>query len=161
MNISVLTIPIALGAGLLLAVAAPLSASAHVTVSPNTAEAGSYALITVKVPNESATAVTKRVEVDLPTDTPFSSVSYVPVAGWNVELVREQLAQPVRVGQRDLTEAVTKVIWTAAAGSEVADGQLQLFPLSVGPVPDTGTIVLPAVQTYSDGTVVDLGWDRG
>ena len=49
---------VALGAGALLAIAAPLAASAHVTINPNAAEAGSYAVITVKVPNESATAST-------------------------------------------------------------------------------------------------------
>ncbi|MEO7122558.1 MAG: DUF1775 domain-containing protein, partial [Lacisediminihabitans sp.] len=77
---------IALAAGVLLAVAVPLSASAHVTVAPNAAAAGSYALVTFKVPTESATAVTNKLEVDLPTDTPFTSVSYVPVTGWTVDL---------------------------------------------------------------------------
>jgi uncharacterized protein YcnI len=144
----------AAGAGLLLAVALPLSASAHVTVTPNIAAAGSYALVTFKVPTESATAVTTKLEVDIPTDTPFSSVSYVPVAGWSVEVVKETLPKPVKVGTTELKEAVTKVIWTAAPGSEIKAGQLQLFPLSVGAVPDTGKIAFDAIQSYSDGSVV-------
>lgn len=145
---------IALGAGALLAIAAPLAASAHVTVDPGQAEAGSYTVITVKVPNESETAGTTKVELTLPADTPFSSVRYVPVAGWTAELVRETLPEPVKVGESEITEAVTKVIWTADSGSEIEAGQLQLFPLSVGPVPDTGSIVLAADQTYDDGSVV-------
>lgn len=145
---------IALGAGALLAIAAPLAASAHVTVDPGQAEAGSYTVVTVKVPNESETAGTTKVELTLPTDTPFSSVRYVPVAGWTAELVRETLPEPVKVGESEITEAVTKVIWTAEPGSEITAGQLQLFPLSVGPVPDTGSIVLAADQTYDDGSVV-------
>jgi uncharacterized protein YcnI len=149
-----ITASIAIAAGALLAVAVPLSASAHVTISPNTASAGSYALITIKVPNESATAVTNKVEVDIPADTPFSSVSYVPVAGWTVETVTETLPKPVKITGGEVTKAVTKVTWTAQPGSEIAAGQLQLFPLSVGAVPDTGKIVLKALQTYSDGTVV-------
>ncbi|MEO6944042.1 MAG: YcnI family protein [Lacisediminihabitans sp.] len=151
---SIATLWIAIGTGTLLAVAAPLSASAHVTISPNTAPAGSYALVTVKVPNESATAVTNKVEIDIPTDTPFSSVSYVPVAGWTVEAVTETLPKPVKITGGEITKAVTKVTWTAQPGSEIAAGQLQLFPLSVGAVPNTGKIVLKALQTYSDGTVV-------
>lgn len=147
-------LPLAAGAGLLLAIAAPLAASAHVTVTPNAAAAGSYALVTVKVPNESATAVTNKVELDLPTDTPFSSVSYVPVAGWSAELVKETLPSPVKVGDNEITEAVTKIVWTANAGSEISAGQLQLFPVSLGPVPDVDKLVLAAQQTYSDGTVV-------
>lgn len=151
---SIATLSFAAGAGLLLAIAIPLSASAHVTVAPNAAAAGSYALVTVKVPNESATAVTNKVELDLPTDTPFSSVSYVPVAGWSTELVKETLPSPVKVGDNEITEAVTKIVWTASAGSEISAGQLQLFPVSVGPVPDVDKLVLVAQQTYSDGTVV-------
>lgn len=144
----------ATGAALLLTVAAPLSASAHVTVSPNSAPAGSWTLVNVKVPNESATAVTTSVTLSLPTDTPFTSVSYVPVPGWTTTLVRETLPKPVTVGENSITEAVTTVTWTAAPGSEIAAGQLMVFPLSLGPVPEVGSIVLPAEQTYSDGTIV-------
>ncbi|MFP7832542.1 YcnI family protein [Marisediminicola sp. LYQ134] len=141
-------------AGLLLAVASPLAASAHVTIDPASAEPGSYTVITVKVPNESATAETESVEIALPTDTPFSSVRYVPVAGWTTELVRTTLPEPVEVEAGEITEAVTSVVFTAEPGSEIADGELQQFELSLGPVPDTGSIVLPATQTYTDGDVV-------
>ena len=145
---------IAVTAGLTLALAVPLAASAHVSVDPTRAVAGSYTVITVTVPNESETATTTKVEVSLPTDMPFTSVRYVPVAGWTGELVRETLPEPVMVGESEITEAVTSVIWTADPGAGIAAGQLQLFPLSVGPVPDTGSILLPADQTYSDGSVV-------
>lgn len=144
--------------GALLALAIPLAASAHVSINPDSAAAGSYTTITVNVPNESATATTTSVELSLPQETPFSSVRYVPVAGWSAELVRETLAEPVMVGDREITEAVTKVVWTADAGSEIADGQLQQFPLSLGPVPDVGSIVFAADQHYSDGEVVS--WDE-
>ena len=127
---------VALAAGATLALAAPLAATAHVTLDTTTAAAGSFTLITFKVPNESATETTSKVELTLPADTPFEYVSYVPVPGWTTEI------------------SDTTVTWTAESGSEIADGQLQLFPLSVGPVPDTGSIVLPVAQTYTDGSVV-------
>ena len=145
---------VAIGAGALLAIAAPLSASAHVTITPGQAEPGSFSLITVKVPNESATESTTRVELTIPEATPFGFVSYVPVPGWSTELVTTTLPEPLETPHGEITEAVTSVIWTAQPGSEIVDGQMQLFPLSVGPVPDTGSIVLAADQTYSDGTVV-------
>lgn len=150
-----ITVGTALGAGLLLAIAAPLSASAHVTISTNTAAAGSYSIVTFKVPNESETAGTNKVEISLPADTPFASVSYVPVPGWTAELVETTLPEPVAVGESEITDAVTSVVFTADEGSEIVDGQLQMFSLSVGPVPDTGSIVLPVEQTYDDGTVSD------
>ena len=145
---------VAIGAGALLAIAAPLSASAHVTVSPDGAEPGSFSLVTVTVPNESATESTTRVELTIPEATPFGYVSYVPVPGWTTELVKTTLPEPVESIYGEITEAVTSVIWTAQPGSEILDGQIQLFPLSVGPVPDTGSIVLATDQAYSDGTIV-------
>ncbi|MHB1171573.1 MAG: YcnI family copper-binding membrane protein [Lacisediminihabitans sp.] len=149
-----ITATIAIGAGALLAIAAPLAASAHVEITPNAVAAGSDALITFNIPNESVTTVTDKIEVDIPTDTPFPSVSYVPVAGWTVRLVAETLPKPVKIGNNELKEAVTKVIWTAQPGAEIQPGQLQLFPIAVESVPDTGKIVLKALQSYSDGTVV-------
>ncbi|MGV8852644.1 MAG: YcnI family protein [Rhodoglobus sp.] len=145
---------LALAAGATLAIAVPLAAIAHVSIEPGQAEAGSYALITVKVPNESETEKTNRVELKLPTDTPFTSVRFVPVPGWNAELVRSELPEPVMVGETEVTEAVTSIIWTAQAGSELGDGALLLLPVSLGPVPDIGSIVLIADQTYTDGSVV-------
>jgi uncharacterized protein YcnI len=145
---------IAIGAGVLLAIAVPLAASAHVTITPYGADPGSYAVITFKVPNESSTATTTKLEVDIPTGTPFASVSYVPVPGWSTDLVSETLPKPITIDHNQLTTAVTRVVWTADAGSEIRDGQLQQFPLSVGPVPNTGKIELAATQTYSDGTIV-------
>lgn len=158
MKKSTIGVSTAIGAGLLLALAAPLSASAHVTIDPGQAEPGSYTVVTVKVPNESDTASTNRVAVTLPSDTPFTSVRYVPVAGWTAELVTTTLPEPVTVGESTITEAVTSVVWTATAGSEIGAGQLQLFPLSLGPVPDTGSVALAAEQGYTDGTTV--AWDE-
>jgi uncharacterized protein YcnI len=149
---------IALGAGALLAVAVPLAASAHVTVSPYTAEPGAYALVTFKVPNESGTATTDQVEIDIPESTPFPDVSYVPVTGWTAQVVTSELANPIRVEGNEQKTAVSSVIFTADAGTGIQNGQLQLFQLSVGPVPDTGRVYLPTTQTYSDGTVVK--WDQ-
>ncbi|QYH35864.1 YcnI family protein [Salinibacterium sp. M195] len=145
---------LALAAGATLAIAAPLAAIAHVSIEPGQAEAGSYALITVKVPNESETEKTNRVELKLPTDTPFTSVRFVPVPGWDAELVRSDLPEPVMVGESEITEAVTSIIWTAQAGSELGDGALLLLPVSLGPIPDVGSVVLTADQTYTDGSVV-------
>ncbi|VXB68125.1 conserved exported hypothetical protein [Microbacterium sp. 8M] len=144
-----------LAAGSLLALAAPLAASAHVTATPNQAEAGSWTYVTFRVPNESATASTVKLDIHLPADTPFTSVSYQPTAGWTGTATKTALAKPVKVEGNTITEATTEVSFTADAGGGVAPGQFQTFTLSLGPVPDTGHIVIPATQTYSDGKVVE------
>jgi uncharacterized protein YcnI len=144
----------ALTAGVVLALAAPLAAGAHIEVGPDQADAGSYPLIDFKVPSESATAVTNKIELTLPEDTPFGSVSYVPVPGWTTQLIKSTLATPITTDDGTVTEAVTKVVWTAQPGSEITADQTGIFPLVLGPVPDTGKIVLSVDQTYSDGSVV-------
>lgn len=149
----------AIGVGLGLALAAPLSASAHVTLQSNTAAVGSYTLLTFKVPNESADgSTTDRVSITLPTDHPLVAVSYVPVAGWTATATTEKLPTPITNGDDTITQATTKVTWTAPAGQGIPTGALGLFQLSVGPVPSVGSIAFPAEQGYSDGSVVS--WDE-
>lgn len=140
--------------GAVLAVGIPLAASAHVTVSPNQAAAGGWTYVTFRVPTESDTASTTKLEVHLPTDTPFTSVSYQPTPGWTGEVTTATLPKPVEVSGNTISEAPTTLTFTATAGG-AAPGQFQTFVVALGPVPDTGHIVLPATQTYSDGKVVE------
>lgn len=146
---------IAAAATALVLASAPLAASAHVRVTPDQAQPGGYATLTFRVPTESATAGTVKLVVDLPTTTPFSSVSYQPLAGWTTTVDTEKLAKPVKTDDGTITEAPVRVTWTAQNGVEIAPGQFQQFTISAGAVPDTGKILMPAHQTYSDGTVVD------
>ncbi len=137
---------------LALVLAAPLAASAHVHVDPENAEPGEYALLTFRVPNESATAATTSVEIQLPTDTPFSYAAVEPVDGWTAQVVTSELPAPVDVDGTTISTAPTSIRFTAT-GAGIGDGEFQRFTVSVGAVPDTGSILLPVVQTYSDGSV--------
>lgn len=144
-------------AAIALAVAAPLTANAHVRVDPDQATPGSYTVLTFRVPTESATAGTVSLEVDLPTKTPFTSVSYQPVPGWSAVVTTSTLPKPVKIAGATVTKAPTKIVWTADPGVRVEPGQFQEFSISAGVVPKTGKVELPATQTYSDGSVVK--WD--
>ncbi|HEY5978626.1 MAG TPA: YcnI family protein [Microlunatus sp.] len=143
-------------AGLALLPAA--TASAHVRVTPDNPTSGGFSALTFRVPNESETAGTVKLTVRLPQDTPFLYVSTKPVPGWTADATTSKLAEPVESYGTTLTEAVSEVTWTAEKGTSIGPGQYQEFSLSVGPLPDPGTIVLPTTQTYSDGTVV--AWDQ-
>ncbi|MHA7985218.1 YcnI family copper-binding membrane protein [Rathayibacter sp. CAU 1779] len=145
-------------AAVVLAVATPLAAEAHVRIDPDQASAGTYTVLTFRVPTESATAGTVGLEVDFPTDTPFTSISYQPVPGWSAVVTTTKLPEPVKISGATVTSAPTKIVWTADAGTQVGPGQFQQFSVSAGIVPDTGKVVLPATQTYSDGSVVK--WDQ-
>ncbi len=150
----------ALGGGLILALAVPLAASAHITIDPNTdtAAPGSYPVVTFRVPNESATATTTKVVLVFPDDAPISGARYVPVPGWTAQVVMGDLPSPTKVNGATETTAVRQVVWTAQPGTAVGDGQMQLFTVSLSNVPDVGSIRIEADQYYSDGSIVR--WDQ-
>lgn len=151
----------ALGAATLLAIGAPLSASAHVSLEENTATPGEFTTLTFRVPNETENASTNKLTITMPTAQGlFDSVSFVPVPGWTAQLVETKLDKPITTGDETITQAVTQVVWTADDPSAAyAPGSLGIFKLFVGAVPDVGKVSFPADQGYSDGSVVS--WSDG
>ncbi|WP_298251373.1 YcnI family protein [uncultured Arthrobacter sp.] len=135
------------------------AANAHVSVAPTSTTENGYAQLTFSVPNESDTASTTTLEVQLPTEQPFTSVRVKPIEGWDAEVVTGELPEPVTTADgATLTEAPLSVRWTAEEGSEIAPQQYQTFSISVGQLPEAGTtVMLPATQSYTDGEVVE--WD--
>ncbi|MFI7487865.1 YcnI family protein [Micromonospora echinaurantiaca] len=128
-------------------------ASAHVTVNPKDATQGGYARIAFRVPNESDTASTTKVEVVLPENAPVGSVSTMPVPGWTVTVEKRKVDPPVEVHGSQLSEVVSKLTWTAAGNAGVKPGEFQEFPVSLGPLPQVDRMVFKTLQTYSDGNV--------
>ncbi|WP_320065064.1 YcnI family protein [Micromonospora sp. RTGN7] len=139
-------------AAVVLGVAAP--ASAHVSVNPKEATQGGYGRFAFRVPNESDAASTTKVEVVLPENAPVGSVSTMPVPGWTVAVEKRKVDPPLQVHGSEITEAVSKVTWTATGDAGVKPGQFQEFPVSMGPLPQVETMVFKTLQTYSDGNVV-------
>jgi uncharacterized protein YcnI len=143
--------------GGLVAVAAILvmgaPAAAHVTVSPGEAPAGGFTVLTFRVPNESDTASTTSVEVNMPTDAVIRSVRYEPVPGWTATVAMRTLDEPIVTGSgEEVTEVVGSITWS---GGQIAPGEFQQFDVSVGPLPeDVEQVEFPAIQTYSDGEEV-------
>jgi uncharacterized protein YcnI len=131
------------------------AAQAHVTVDPDQATQGGFTRIAFRVPTESDTASTTKLDVFLPTDHPVASVSTMPVPGWTVSVTTSKLATPLTDDDGNkITEAVGQITWTAAADAAIKPGQFQEFPVSLGPLPETDQLVFKVLQTYSDGTVV-------
>ena len=139
-------------AALTLAIAAP--AAAHVTVSSGDATQGGYSTVTFKVPNESDEASTTKLEVNLPADAPVASVSVRPVPGWTAVAEKSKLATPLEAHGTQITEAVSKITWTASADAAIKPGEFQTFDVSMGPLPEAPQMIFKALQTYSDGTIV-------
>ncbi|GAB3573583.1 YcnI family protein [Amycolatopsis endophytica] len=138
-------------------------ASAHVTanVLGSEPQQGGYGAITFRVPNEEETAATVKLEIDFKPEYAISSVRYQPIPGWTAEVTKTPLPSPVKNGKDlDVTEAVTKIVFTAQPGTKIGPGETQYqdFDITAGSLPKADELVLPAIQTYDDGKVV--AWDQ-
>jgi uncharacterized protein len=144
---------LATGAGLLLA-ATP--AWAHVTVAaPGVSPGASDAAITVRVPDESATASTTGLKLQLPTDHPIAGVLVAPQPGWSAVIKQTKLATPIKTDDGDISEVVSEVDWTATAGNGIQPGFFGQFTIIAGKLPDgISQLTFKAVQQYSDGSTV-------
>lgn len=147
------TLTAAAAAALVLAVAGP--ASAHVRVD-GPVTAGGYGVLTFRVPTESDTASTVKLQVTFPKDTPIITVSTQPKAGWTADVATDKLAKPEKDDDGNTIDTyISSVTWTAAAGAGIKPGEFDTFALSVGPIPDVKDLTFPTAQTYSDGSVVN------
>ena len=81
--------PIAATAALLIALAPPAAAGAHVTVQPAAAPEGGFARLDVRVPNERDDQATVKVDMKLPPGV--IAAAYEPVPGWSTKVTRERL----------------------------------------------------------------------
>lgn len=130
-------------------------ALAHVGVQPvGEAAKGGYATVNFKVPNERDDASTVKLEVNFPTEHPLASVAPQTVPGWKIVVTKSKLAKPIEMHGKQITEAVSKVTWTAT-GDGVESGYFQQFPLSIGQLPENADqLVFKTLQTYDNDEVV-------
>ncbi|MEU0207265.1 YcnI family protein [Streptomyces canus] len=146
-----------LGLGGALAAAAVLTAagaaSAHVTVHPdNYAKGATDGALTFRVPDESDTASTTKVQLFLPTDHPLLGVLVSPHDGWTAKVTDTKLRTPVKTDDGTITDAVSEITWT---GGKIGPGQYEDFDVAFGQLPDdTAQLTFKTLQTYSDGKVV-------
>ncbi|MBP2475483.1 uncharacterized protein YcnI [Crossiella equi] len=124
-------------------------ASAHVTVDPGEAPKGGYPTVNFRVPNESDTAGTVKLEVTLPAEYKLKTVRAKPVPGWKLTVAKTKDGD---------NERISTITWQADAGVRINPDEFGLFPVILGKLPEnTDKVVLPTVQTYDDGKVVK--WD--
>jgi uncharacterized protein len=134
--------------------AIPAAAQAHVTLQPNTAPAGAFMVLDVRVPTERDDASTAKVDVQLPNG--FAAASYQAVPGWRVQVIKKKLSKPIQTDDGPITEGVSRMVWTRTSrGGGIKPGQFQDFPISVQIPGKAGDkLTFKALQTYSNGEVV-------
>jgi uncharacterized protein YcnI len=133
----------------LAAMAFPAAAAAHVTIQPGEWEAGAFAAMVVRVPNERDDAQTTSVSMQFPENVLTARFQAHPFCEHEVE--RQALDQPVE----DITERIVSVTWTcdppiAADGFDEFGMSFQI-PEDAQPGDE---LLFPATQTYSSGEMV-------
>ncbi len=128
---------------------------AHVGIEPGTATQGDYIALSFRVPNETESTSTTKVQVFLPQDHPLASVSVKPHPGWHAKVVNRKFATPLTTDDGEVTEGVYSITWTPdGARDALKPGEYDDFDISAGPLPDVPSLTFKTLQTYSDGTVV-------
>jgi len=133
-------------------------ALAHVTVAPETApKAATDVQLTFRVPNEETSAATTKVQIAFPTNPPLVGVLAQPVPGWTAKVATQHLTTPIQTDDGPVSDIVSSVTWTAAnPAAGIQPDNYQGFDVLAGALPDSGSeVVFKAVQTYSDGNVVN------
>jgi uncharacterized protein YcnI len=126
------------------------AATAHVTVNPEQAAAGSFARFSVRVPSERPDASTVEIRMQLPEGLFF--VSFQPKPGWKRTVKMEKLSPPAEVFGEEVTERVAEVTWT---GGKIGPGEFDEFGMSARvPEEEGAELVFPAIQRYSSGETV-------
>ena len=133
----------ALAAGTFLAIAAPLSASAHISADPTETAAGSSTVITFALPHGCDGSATTAVRIDIPEG--IAAVTPTAKPDWTV-------AEGEPAGARART-----VVYTA--GTPLADGLRDTFALSLKLPADAAgsTLEFPVLQTCETG---ETNWNE-
>ncbi|HEX2383333.1 MAG TPA: YcnI family protein, partial [Acidimicrobiales bacterium] len=117
----------ALACAAVVTMAAP--AFAHVSVNPKSAPQGGFQTLTFQVPNETDDANTIGLDLQLPPDHPFASVSVQPKAGWTYQATTTPLPTPVTNDDgQQVTDYISEIKWT---GGQIKPGEFDTFAVSV------------------------------
>lgn len=126
------------------------TASAHVSVTPDTTAAGGYAVLTFSVPHGCEGSPTTKVAIAMPEDVPQVTPTVNP--NWTVEKVQAKLDPPIKDAHgNEVTERVSQVVYTAK--TPLADGYRDTLALSLQlPEKEGETLTFPVVQTCEKGS---------
>jgi len=128
---------LALAAGL--AIGAPLAASAHVTVSPEAAEAGSYDVLTFAFGHGCDGSPTTALEITMPDGV--GAAHPTVQAGWDIDVVRDE------------TDGLPSLV-TFTADEPIPDDLRAAVQIQVQFSADAeGDIAFPVEQRCADGSV--------
>ena len=127
-----------------------LAAQAHVTLEYPVATAGQGYKATFKIGHGCGASPTRVVEVRVPEGV--RGAKPMPKAGWQVEVLREKLAQPYSSHGRTVSEDTTRIRWTAKTEADMLpSGFYDEFVLVGVLPPQAGMLYWPVRQQCPQG----------
>lgn len=126
-------------------------ASAHVTINPKHAVAGSYFNGKIRVPHGCGEFATTSVIVTIPDG--ILSVKPENIAGWKIDIVKKQLAKPVEYHGKPLTEVTDTITWS---GGTLPNEHYKDFGLNLKLPADAGRLFFKTTQICTEG---ETAWD--
>jgi uncharacterized protein YcnI len=141
----------ALGGGVLLAISAPLSASAHVGVAASSTAEGSYTVLSFSVPHGCGESPTTKLTFTMPEGV--NRVTPTVNANWTIDKVVEELPEPVQDSHgANLVDRDAQVVYTAI--TPLPNGLRDVIELSLQlPADSAGdTLVFPVLQECVEGS---------
>lgn len=108
------------------ALAAPATAAAHITATPDTAPAEGYAAFTLRVGHGCEDSPTTKLVVEMPDQVVSATPEVVP--GWRIATKEGKLPQPFDSHGETITHGVRRVTWS---GGPLDPNQYTEFGLSV------------------------------
>lgn len=141
----------ALSAGVILALGAPLSASAHVSVEASSTAAGSYSVLTFSVPHGCEGSPTTVVAISIPEG--IDAVTPTVNPNWTISRVM----QDVEPAAEDGSQRTAQVVYTAS--TPLPADQRDTFDLSLRlPEGDAGDVLeFPVLQSCEVGETLWSG----
>jgi uncharacterized protein YcnI len=126
---------------LTLAVLLPLSAQAHVVVSPQMATADSYAKLVFQVPHGCDGSATKKITIQIPEGVVSIKPQVHP--GWKISTQTRKLKKPISLHGKEITESISEVSFS---GGPLPDEYMDEFGMSVKLPNEPNTTLMFAVN---------------
>jgi uncharacterized protein YcnI len=125
------------------------SASAHVTVKPDTSDAGAYSVLTFAASHGCKGSPTTSFTIDIPDSIADAKPTIYP--GWKAQKVEEKLKEPLTTEDGStITKHIGKIVYTAQTPLE--DGYRMAFEIQVQNPDKAGeTLAFPTLQTCETG----------
>jgi uncharacterized protein YcnI len=125
------------------------SANAHVTVKPDTSDAGAFSVLTFAASHGCKGSPTTSFTIDIPDSIADAKPTMYP--GWKVEKIEEKLKEPLTTEDGStLTKHIGKIVYTAQTPLE--DGYRMAFEIQVQNPGEAGeTLTFPTLQTCETG----------